>query len=141
MSSSDGDNLFDAKFYVSVVSGCLLLISEVMPFIPQMESNGILHFITNSLVKIGQQALKKQTIASEEEPLLPTDVHETQPESSHDNDNTQDFQKAFEDKLDSMETEMQKKIDELSQELAQVKQNRVTINEYPDDKKIILIIE
>ncbi|NBO99359.1 MAG: hypothetical protein EBU90_04425 [Proteobacteria bacterium] len=57
----------DITFYFSLVSGALLTISEVMPYITRIQSNGILHSVTNFLTS------KAITTSStpETRPLLP----------------------------------------------------------------------
>ena len=51
---------------IAIVTGLLLSISELLPFISKIESNGLLHF----LVKQGNQLLNKGE-SEENEPLLP----------------------------------------------------------------------
>lgn len=53
----------DIAFYISIVSGALLTISEVLPYIKQINSNGIIETIIN-IIK------KKQNNSPESEPLV-----------------------------------------------------------------------
>lgn len=48
MSSKDTDN---TTFYISITTGLLLTFSEILPFIDSIKSNGILHLISNFLIK------------------------------------------------------------------------------------------
>jgi hypothetical protein len=41
----------DISFYVSIATGFLLTISEVLPYITSIQSNGILELIINNLLK------------------------------------------------------------------------------------------
>lgn len=41
----------DISFYVSIATGFLLTISEVLPYITSIQSNGVLQLIINNLLK------------------------------------------------------------------------------------------
>lgn len=45
----------DVAFVISVCSGLFLTVSETLPFISKIESNGILHLIANVLARKGSQ--------------------------------------------------------------------------------------
>ena len=40
----------DFSFYISIVTGLLLTISETLPYINSIKSNGILHLVTDTLL-------------------------------------------------------------------------------------------
>lgn len=63
MSSDDQVN---SHTIFAIISGLLFTISEILPFISKIESNGLIHFLVNA----GNQMLKKKD-DSEIEPLLP----------------------------------------------------------------------
>jgi hypothetical protein len=50
----------------AIISGILLTISEILPFISKIESNGLVHFLINA----GNRLLAKEN-SEETEPLLP----------------------------------------------------------------------
>jgi hypothetical protein len=50
----------------AIISGILLTISEILPFIAKIESNGLVHFLINA----GNRLLAKEN-SEETEPLLP----------------------------------------------------------------------
>jgi len=52
---------FDATFYISIISSTLLTISEILPYVQKIQSNGILQCISEII---------KQKPTSESEPLL-----------------------------------------------------------------------
>lgn len=41
----------DSILYISIISGMLLTISEILPYIKNVKANGIIHLITNFLVE------------------------------------------------------------------------------------------
>jgi hypothetical protein len=51
---------------IAIISGILLTISEILPFISKIESNGLVHFLINA----GNRLLAKEN-SEETEPLLP----------------------------------------------------------------------
>uniref|UniRef100_A0A6C0H6T0 Uncharacterized protein n=1 Tax=viral metagenome TaxID=1070528 RepID=A0A6C0H6T0_9ZZZZ len=57
----------DITFYFSLISGALLTISEMMPYITKIQSNGILHSITNFLTSKANSSSSNP----ETRPLLP----------------------------------------------------------------------
>lgn len=44
-------NKNDSILYISIISGMLLTISEILPYIKNIKANGIIHLITNFLVE------------------------------------------------------------------------------------------
>lgn len=45
------NNKNDSILYISIISGMLLTISEILPYIKNVKANGIIHLITNFLVE------------------------------------------------------------------------------------------
>ena len=57
------NNKNDSILYISIISGMLLTISEILPYIRNVKANGIIHLITNFLLK------KSMTIGNTREDL------------------------------------------------------------------------
>lgn len=57
---------FNSHTIFAIISGILLTISEILPFISKIESNGLVHFLINA----GNRLLAKEN-SEETEPLLP----------------------------------------------------------------------
>jgi len=117
----------DVTFYVSLVSGALLTISEIMPYITKIQSNGILHSITNFLTSKGAQATNGSD--PEARPLL------SQSEPQHLKNNDPQLLQQYLQQYLEQHREISKKIEELKSASA-----RVSINEL-DDKRITIVIE
>jgi hypothetical protein len=65
----------DFSFYLSIVTGLLLTISETLPYINSVKSNGVIQFITDSLLKRLPNHSEEQDQADEENRhLLSSDV-------------------------------------------------------------------
>lgn len=114
----------DITFYISLVSGALLTISEIMPYITKIQSNGILHSITNFLTS------KAANSDAETRPLLP------QSEQQHvvSNNNSQILQQYLQQYLEQ-HREISKKLEEIK-----TASPRVLVNEL-EDKRITIVIE
>lgn len=48
---SERDSQTDPALYVSIITGLLLTVSEILPYIKNVKANGIMHLITNFLVQ------------------------------------------------------------------------------------------
>ena len=73
---------------ITIVSGMLLTISEILPFITKIESNGIFEFT----VKLIEKIFKKSTNQNESEPLLQTHIqHNTNIQHNLENVNYEDI--------------------------------------------------
>ena len=65
----------DFSFYISIVTGLLLTISETLPYINSIKSNGILHLVTDTLLKRNSNNVSNADITDEENTrLLSNDV-------------------------------------------------------------------
>lgn len=76
---SDSANDYTLQITMSVLGGIFLLISEILPFIKSVKSNGLLELIVNftrHLIK------KTHNINEDEESLLNDDYDENQPDNS-----------------------------------------------------------
>lgn len=49
MSEEDGKT--DPALYISIITGFLLTVSEILPYIKNVKANGIIHLITTFLLK------------------------------------------------------------------------------------------
>lgn len=68
-------------FYVSIVTGLLLTVSETLPYISSIRSNGIMQLITDTLLKKrGNLQVENDEQADEETNLI---QHSNQPYTSH----------------------------------------------------------
>ena len=67
---SEEDNQTDPALYVSIITGLLLTVSEILPYIKNVKANGIIHLITNFLLK------KSMTINNTREDLQQDDTEE-----------------------------------------------------------------
>ena len=56
---------------IAIISGVLLTISELMPFISSIESKGLVHFLVNAGNKLLKSKTPDSDSDSETEPLLP----------------------------------------------------------------------
>ena len=60
----------DTSFYISIVSGTLLTVSEILPFVKSIQSNGILDFCTNvTKYMAGKLSSTNETNTNESRPL------------------------------------------------------------------------
>jgi hypothetical protein len=98
-------------FYISLVSGVLLTVSEVMPYISKIQSNGILHSLTNYLTS-------RAAPGPETQPLLA--------ESN--------------DQQTTMINQLKTQYEQIAKKLEELKHTRVSINEV-EDKRITIVIE
>ena len=58
---NDSENKQDSiTYYVSVISGILLVISEVMPYISKVKGNGIVQVLFNSFTKYEETKQKEE---------------------------------------------------------------------------------
>lgn len=48
---SENDSQVSPSLYISIVTGLLLTISEMLPYIKTVRANGIMHLITNFLIE------------------------------------------------------------------------------------------
>ena len=48
---SENNYKTDSILYISIISGMLLTVSEILPYIKNVKANGIIHLITNFLVE------------------------------------------------------------------------------------------
>jgi hypothetical protein len=60
---SEKDSQTNPALYVSIITGFLLTVSEILPYIRNVKANGIIHLITNFLLK------KSMTIGNTREDL------------------------------------------------------------------------
>lgn len=69
--SNDNNEQTSITFYISIISGFLLTISEILPYIRTVKANGIIHSITNFLIE--------KSIVSDENTQNTDHNEETQP--------------------------------------------------------------
>jgi hypothetical protein len=63
---------------ITVLIGILLTISEILPYIKQIESNGILEFLTNNIIEMYRNKLNSlhiQDNLQESQPFLENDTY------------------------------------------------------------------
>ncbi len=101
-------------FYISIASGILLTISETLPFIKNVKSNGIIQSIVQFISR------KSNNKSEELTPLL----------QNTENKNTQE-----------QLTKLQEQIDQLNLVISKLKQQKLVLNEIDKDKKVTIVIE
>jgi hypothetical protein len=71
---NEKNNQSDPTLYISIITGLLLTVSEILPYIKTVKSNGIIHLITNFLLEKynTQENLQENTQDQDEErqPLI-----------------------------------------------------------------------
>lgn len=72
---NEKNNQNDPTLYISIITGLLLTVSEILPYIKTVKSNGIIHLITNFLLEKyynTQENLQQNTQDQDEErqPLI-----------------------------------------------------------------------
>jgi hypothetical protein len=87
--SSRNDDYTNITLYISILTGLLLTISETLPYVQNINGNGIIHLITNFLIK---KTLTNNLVNNNEErqPLINNNFTNPQSNNTHHN-NTDDI--------------------------------------------------
>lgn len=126
--------MFDITFYVSIVSGLLLTISEALPYISNIKANGIMELVINTLANIGKKQLNE-----EHEPLLPTPIQHTTNNTLMDylNDKLLDFEKILRVTLEEHRDLFKK---ELTDEVRNISKPKISVHGSKYNSKSMTVI-
>lgn len=103
--------------YFSVITGILLTVSETLPYVKKVKSNGILQLVQEYVVdKFNSKGITIKNERNETNPLLA-------------------------DAQVQQETKLQEQINALQEQINTLRKQKLIINEFDNNNKITIVIE